>query len=296
MTPSSGEAGEAAITITTTANDTSEERSAEVVIKSGSTKQTIEVKQEVAPQSNEILYTSSDGKIVEPTHTDKFGANITSNIYENGKGVITFDGNVTSIGETAFCNCSTLQKISIPEGVTTIGTSAFNNCITLEKVSIPESVTSIEKYAFAFNPALRNITIPESITLIESQTFSGCTALENITIPERVISIGNSVFYGCTSLKSINIPNNVTAIGEGVFSGCSSLSAFYGKYASADNRCIIIDGILKYFAPYGIKTYTIPEGIIKIEGRVFISCSSLTSVNIPDGVTSIGDYTFSSCI
>ena len=63
--------------------------------------------------NNEIWYTSSDGKIVTPYKTKVFGANIVSNIYENSKGIITFDGDVTQIGDSAFRNCTSLTSVTI---------------------------------------------------------------------------------------------------------------------------------------------------------------------------------------
>lgn len=85
--------------------------------------------------NNQIWYTSSDGNIVAPYVTgawdikNAFGANIESNVYENGKGIITFDGNVTEIGYDAFYYCTSLTSITIPNSVTSIGDYAFENCI-----------------------------------------------------------------------------------------------------------------------------------------------------------------------
>ncbi|MBQ3247248.1 MAG: leucine-rich repeat domain-containing protein, partial [Alistipes sp.] len=81
--------------------------------------------------TNTIEYTSSDGKVVTPHKTDVFGVNIVSNVYENGKGVITFDGPVTTIGAHAFYECSTLASITIPNSVTSIGYYAFGYCTSL---------------------------------------------------------------------------------------------------------------------------------------------------------------------
>ncbi|MBQ6845124.1 MAG: leucine-rich repeat protein [Agathobacter sp.] len=74
--------------------------------------------------NNQIWYTSNDGNVVTPYKTDVFGATITSNTYENGKGIITFDGDVTSIGEYAFDSCE-LTNITIPNSVVSIGSHAF---------------------------------------------------------------------------------------------------------------------------------------------------------------------------
>ena len=98
--------------------------------------------------NNEIWYTSDDGKVVTPYNTNAFGAKIISNTYNNGKGIITFDGNVTTIGESAFWGCGSLTSVNIPDSVTTIGESAFWGCGSLTSVNIPDSVTTIGDLAF----------------------------------------------------------------------------------------------------------------------------------------------------
>ena len=99
---------------------------------------------------NKIFYTTSYGMRIETPTTD-FGANILSNTYDNGKGVITFDGAVTTIGNSAFeelfLGILRLTSITIPESVTTIGESAFSFC-ELTSITIPQSVTTIGKGAF----------------------------------------------------------------------------------------------------------------------------------------------------
>ena len=79
--------------------------------------------------NNQIWYISSDGKVVTPYSSRVFGANIVSNTYENGKGVIKFDGAVTEIGAYAFEYRSSLTSITIPNSVTSIGDVAFAYCI-----------------------------------------------------------------------------------------------------------------------------------------------------------------------
>jgi hypothetical protein len=71
-------------------------------IKEGKLVYTVVPPKVEGPEDNEIWYTSTDGNIITPYKKDVFGANIVSNTYENGKGIITFDGEVTSIGDSAF--------------------------------------------------------------------------------------------------------------------------------------------------------------------------------------------------
>ena len=178
--------------------------------------------------NNKIFYTSIDGQIVTPDigtgeESKGFGANIVSNTYSGGRGVIVFDGPVTKIGYTAFGRCNTLQTIVIPDSVTSIGSYAFSYCTSLTTITIPDSVTSIGDSAFFSCECLTSITIPDSVTSIGDATFENCSSLTTIKIPDSITSIGQITFYGCTSLTSITIPNSVKRIDIGVFERCTSL-------------------------------------------------------------------------
>ncbi|WP_288892114.1 leucine-rich repeat domain-containing protein [uncultured Alistipes sp.] len=236
----------------------------------------------------------------------------------SGLTSITIPNSVTSIGDFAFSGCSGLTSITIPDSVTTIGSSAFNCCSGLTSVTIGNSVTEIGGSAFWDCSGLTSITIPDSVTTIGSSAFSGCSGLTSITIPNSVteieyctfehcsgltsVTIGNSVteigssaFYKCSSLTSITIPDSVTSIGELAFYDCKSLTAFYGKLASSDNRCLIVDGCLAAFAPNGLTSYTVPDSVTSIGGHAFFGCSGLTSITISDSVTTIGSSAFDCC-
>ena len=218
------------------------------------------------------------------------------------ENVIVEEG-VTSIGDYAFYECSSLKSISIPNSVANIGWYAFLGCSSLGNITIPQSVTSIGSGVFYECSSLTSINIPSSITSIGWYAFYRCSSLESITIPEGVTSIEDGAFYRCSSLKSISIPNSVTSIGSYAFRGCSSLESI--NVDKNNKNYISEDGILfdkgktKMVAyPAGkkdIKEYVISSSVTSVESYAFEGCNSLESVNIPEGVTSIGSQAFSGC-
>ena len=234
----------------------------------------------------QITYTSTDGNIITPRDTTGFGANIVSNTYDDGQGIIVFDGPVTSIGDYAFQNCSSLTSITIPNSVTTIGFRAFSHCSSLTSITIPNSVTSIGSSAFSHCSSLTSITIPNSVTSIGSSAFSHCSSLTSITIPNSVTSIGEYAFRDCSSLTSITIPNSVTSIGEYAFYECFSLTSV----TIGNSVTSIGDGAFSSCS--SLTSVTIPNSVTSIGSSAFSHCSSLTSITIPNSVTSIGDGAF----
>ena len=239
--------------------------------------------------NNVIYYTSGDGNIITPYAPDVFGASIVSNEYVGGKGIITFDGEVTSIGYNAFYDCYGLTSIEIPNSVTSIGTYAFYYCWDLTSLEIPDSVTSIGSFAFGDCRGLTSLELPNSVTSIGAHPFpsglasiivengnpaydsrNDCNAIINTStnelisgcvntvIPNSVTSIGFYAFSRCSGLTSIDIPNSVTSIGSNAFAGCS-----------------------------GLTSIEIPNSVTSIGSFAFRDCSGLTSIDIPNSVTSI---------
>ena len=234
----------------------------------------------------------------------------------------TIPNSVTSIGGKAFSGYSSLTNINIPNSVTVIGELAFDGCSGLTAINIPNSVTTIGEGAFSDCSNLTSISVVSDNpkydsrnncnAIIETTTNTLIAGCMNTTIPKSVTSIGDSAFDGCSSLTAVNIPNSVTSIGGGAFSGCSSLTninipnsvssigfeAFNGT-AWYDNKPdgLVYAGLVAYEykgdMPEGT-SITLRKGTKGIAEYAFADCNcdGLTSINIPNSVTTIGICAF----
>ena len=199
---------------------------------------------------------------------------------------VTIPNSVTSIGWCAFQYCSSLTSVTIPNSVTSIGEDAFRGCSGLTSVTIPNSVTSIGDGAFAWCSGLTSVTTPNSVESIEDSAFCSCSSLTSVTIPNSVESIGGSAFYGCSGLTSVTIPNSVTSIGDNAFFGCCSLTSI--NVANNNPIYSSIDGVL--FDKQQSTLIQCPggkQGACIISNRVasigddaFGDCNSLNSISV----------------
>ena len=201
--------------------------------------------------------------------------------------VIIPDSVTSSIDSYTFSGCSSLKSVTIGNGVTSIEQDAFSGCISLESVTIGDSVTSIGSYAFVGCSSLTSVTIPDSVTSIGSFAFWDCSSLKSVTIGNSVTSIGEVAFWECKSLTSVTIPDSVTSIEQGAFLDCSSL--IYNEY---DNGLYLGNADNPYLVLVEAKDISITSCEINNKTKIilekaFWKCGFLTSVTIPDSVTSI---------
>ena len=160
---------------------------------------------------------------------------------------------VIGIGDSAFKQDSNLESVTINENVNYIGDCAFKNCTELTSVTIGNVTTSIGESAFAWCYKLESVSFGDGITSIGSFAFERCYALTSITIPNNVRSIGNFAFSGCNSLTSVSYMGDIA--------GWCSIS--------------------------GLESLMTGNKTLYIEGEILG-----TSIEIPNGVTSIADFAF----
>jgi hypothetical protein len=165
------------------------------------------------------------------------------------------------------------------------------------------SVTSIENSAFEERTGLTSVAIPNSVTSIGEFAFYYCTGLSSVTIPNSVTSIGNYAFSTCTGLTSVTIPNSITSIGMSAFSSCNRLTkvniedlgawcgiSFHDNYSNPTHCAHHL-----YIDDKELTEVNIPNSVTSIGNYTFQGCTELSSVIIPESVTSIGGSAFEDC-
>lgn len=231
----------------------------------------------VGPANNEIWYTSSTGSIIEIDPADfaddgyyKIVPNIESHVYENGKGVITFDMEIYNLGMNAFRGCP-ITTISLPNSIKYIGSNAFS-------------------YS-----ELTTITIPNSVTTIAGEAFYYCRDLRSVYIPDSVVSFGEAIFAGCVKLREINCQfssaDKRCLIVDNIFLGFAPVGIT--EYSIPTGVTKIGYGAFKLFE--NLEKITIPSTVTTIGPDAFYKCNGLTSISIPESVTAIGVGAFESC-
>ena len=185
---------------------------------------------------------------------------------------------------------SYVKSITLPNTITSIGESAFAGCSKLESINIPSSVESIGKNAFWECSSLKSINIPSKVQDIYLNTFSGCSSLKTLIIDDRSTTLtegknnsysdkGFTLFESCSSLENLYLGGDF----EGLSSNSTIKSITFGKS---------IKDIKKFPTFSNLSTVNIPDGVESIGG---FPESSITSISIPNSVKSIGDAAFKNC-
>jgi hypothetical protein len=203
-----------------------------------------------------------------------------------------------------------LAAIALPDTLQSIVSKAFYGCTSLAVKNIPDSVTSIGEYAFYNCANLTEVTISDGVPSIGNSTFYGCTSLTTVTIPDSITSIGGNAFYG-SGLTEVTIPNTAAVIGDNAFSNCTALeSATVGTtpdflagsnsmfYGCTNLKTVVFTGTnIGDYTLYGrasVTSVTIPDSVTSI-GRSAFYNTGLSEITIPDSVTAIGNTAFSNC-
>jgi hypothetical protein len=138
----------------------------------------IEETEEPSIPNNVIKYNASEK--LTGLGDDAFNTSVMSHEFVDGVGTITFNEDVTSIGDDAFLDCSSLTSITIPDSVISIGNSVFENCWNLTSITIGSGVTSIGNSAFYDCSSLTSITCYATTAPTLNNTFSSLYSNDGI--------------------------------------------------------------------------------------------------------------------
>lgn len=220
--------------------------------------------------NNQIIYYASAQQTLNSEGTiNNEAPNITSHVYADGVGTITFAADISSV-KTIFWQNSNITKVILPATLTEIGLSTFNGCSSLSSADIPQSVTNIGDYA-----------------------FSGCSALTSVVLPSGIQTLGKTIFYSCNNLKTISLPD-ISHLTAYTRFGAPNVEKFI---VEGVEKCeIIINNTLIDYAKANPQTsYTVPTGVQSINTYVFSGANNLQTVIFPSTLTSIGEYAFYGC-
>ena len=204
---------------------------------------------------------------------------------------IVLPPSVSSLGQNAFMNCTSLKSINLPVTQKTLPVSFFEGCTALESIELPATLTTISTDAFYGCSKLANVNLHEGLTTINQRAFYNCKLVQ-ITIPSTVTSIGNGAFKSNPTTSVTWLPKTCS-IGTGENAPFYSTSSKITSFVLGDN-VQTIPGYLCY-KMNKLENIVLPEKLTAIGQYAFNGCSLLNDVTIPASVTSIDTYAFAFC-
>lgn len=206
-------------------------------------------------------------------------------------------GLVTTIGDGAFMDCTSLTTITLPYFIARIGNSAFENCTALATFTTMDgadnktaALRTIGDRAFFGNTSLNNVDVntTKSVNTIGVSAFENCGQLATINL-SGVTRFAEGVFRNAKALKSVTMSANASIyVGQEAFRNCVTLSEITARIAAVD------DGAFRNCISLRAITF-VSSGIEYIGSNAFNGCVLIQKVSIPSSVVAIGDSAFDGC-
>jgi len=186
------------------------------------------------------------------------------------------------INDGLFFRLNNLVEVALPASVTQIRYRAFDDCNNLEKVTIGNSTTVIGNQAFSGCSSLKSISLPEGIKTIEERAFLGCFSLSTVSFPSSLTTVSDDAFDGCNSISRVSIADLASWCSV-TFANIYANPTYYSKkiYIGSSN--------------YPITSLSIPNGVTSIGSCCFANCTGITSLTFPTSLKSIGENAFRGC-
>lgn len=207
----------------------------------------------------------------------------------DGNTEITIDPNLIAIGEGAFKDCITLEKISLGPDIEDVRREAFRGCRNLKRMDLGKVVRKVGDSAFRDCVEMKELHVENPNIEIGERAFENCASLQLIELSKQMTEIYAGVFNSCKALESIDLPEELNVMGESCFADCAKLSGIKipSKVSKIDD--MVFNGCLE------LKDVVLPESLVKIGKSAFKDCKSLVTINIPAKVNSIGAGAFRGC-
>ena len=229
-----------------------------------------------------LTWSLTDGVLTISGEGDMYDYSSNSMPWNSSKSSITeivIEDGVTSIGQSAFYECTSLKKLTIGKGVTFISEYAFYKTNLLDTIdwnalNVDDfgSQNNIFSYAGSGTTTGITLTFGDDVEKIPAYAFnpynsaSRAPNLADVKVSDTVTTIGDYAFYYCDKMKILNMGSNVAIIGEYAFYNCKSM---------------------------GITNWS--SNLEAVGSHAFYNCASLTSIILSDNVASIGEYAFYGC-
>lgn len=160
-------------------------------------------------------------------------------------------------------------------------------------------VTKIGEDAFQDNTTITSVTIPASVTEIGSNAFAGCTNLTSVHYAgdwsNLTIQSGNPAVQDAANAPLFDFeftPDNTAAIVTNYkYNGAAADVTIPSRYKGKPVTTI---GHAAFFNS-AVTSVTIPDSVTSISDDAFVNCPQLTNISIPNSVTYIGFFAFGSC-
>ena len=230
------------------------------------------------------------GRLIIPDSVTKLGYRMCSGC--TALSEVRLPAGLTVIPDEAFDGCSSLRTVNFPDTLKEIRSDAFCGTDLTEFIA-PDSLTDVWAYAFKDCGALSAVEL-KNVRNVGDGAFESCTALRSIRLSDKMTELPDHIFDGCSSLADIDMPDNPIAVSFSVFNG----TAYYNEPSNWGNGVLYVDGYLiavsKDFAP--LTEYTVKDGTIVIADDAFSGVgysSKLKKMTLPTGLYRIGQYAFS---
>ena len=212
-------------------------------------------------------------------------------------GATTASGNAKAVPES-------LKQVNVT-AQTQINAHAFSGCASLTRVSFSKPIDSVGLRAFAGCRSLTDFSFLASVTSIGYGAFEDCGILGALVLSDALTDVGNGAFYGCDGITSVTLP----FVGEESVEGENSFFGYiFGAVKATEQSKVIPDGLTTvtvtntsflgedaFYGCDGLTSVSLPDTVTTIGWWAFYNCAGLTSMDLPDSLVYLGWYAFSGC-